>query len=150
MSDRTTRRRVLCVTAPDGEPAAGPDMSWRADLVATEEPLEIRIDGSPLVVTMRTPGDDVDLAGGFLVGEGVVRAPADISQIRICGHRREGGQGQQAKGNVAGVSLAPHCVVGSGLHRNVPVSRKREPRASLPATSTRPGRPRPGQAPSGC
>lgn len=97
-------------------------MSWRADLVATEEPLEIRIDGNPLVVTMRTPGDDVDLAAGFLVGEGVVRASADISQIRICGHRREGGQGQQTQGNVADVSLAPHCVVRSGLHRNVPVS----------------------------
>jgi FdhD protein len=41
----------------------------RADLLATEEPLGIRVDGSALTMTMRTPGDDVELAAGFLVGE---------------------------------------------------------------------------------
>jgi FdhD protein len=43
-----------------------------ADAVAVEEPLEIRVDGEPLAVTMRTPGDDEDLALGFLHGEGLV------------------------------------------------------------------------------
>ena len=43
-----------------------------SDAVAVEEPLEIRVDGEPLAVTMRTPGDDEDLAAGFLFGEGLV------------------------------------------------------------------------------
>jgi FdhD protein len=40
------------------------------DAVAVEEPLEIRVDGQPLAVTMRTPGEDEELAAGFLAGEG--------------------------------------------------------------------------------
>ncbi len=47
-----------------------------SDLVAVEEPLEIRVDGEPMAVTMRTPGHDEELAAGFLHGEGlVVSAP---------------------------------------------------------------------------
>src|SRR3954468_13890822 len=47
------------------------------DEVAVEEPLEIRVDGEPLAVTMRTPGHDEELAVGFLWGEGLLdRAPA--------------------------------------------------------------------------
>jgi FdhD protein len=42
------------------------------DLIAVEEPLEIRVDGAPLAVTMRTPGDDERLAAGFLFGEGLI------------------------------------------------------------------------------
>jgi FdhD protein len=45
------------------------------DAVAVEEPLEIRIDGAPLAVTMRTPGEDEELALGFLYGEGLIDAP---------------------------------------------------------------------------
>jgi FdhD protein len=45
------------------------------DVVAVEEPLEIRVDGVPLVVTMRTPGNDEELALGFLYGEGLIDAP---------------------------------------------------------------------------
>ena len=44
----------------------------RDDEVAVEEPLEIRVDGVPLVVTMRTPGHDEELALGFLYGEGLI------------------------------------------------------------------------------
>ncbi|MGA2453088.1 MAG: formate dehydrogenase accessory sulfurtransferase FdhD [Solirubrobacteraceae bacterium] len=48
-----------------------------SDLVAVEEPLEIRVDGEPVAVTMRTPGHDEELALGFLHGEGLLeRAPA--------------------------------------------------------------------------
>jgi FdhD protein len=45
------------------------------DVVAVEEPLEIRVDGAPLVVTMRTPGQDEELALGFLYGEGLINGP---------------------------------------------------------------------------
>ena len=47
----------------------------REDEVAVEEPLEIRVDGEPLVVTMRTPGHDEELALGFLYGEGLIDGP---------------------------------------------------------------------------
>ncbi|MDQ6750593.1 MAG: formate dehydrogenase accessory sulfurtransferase FdhD [Actinomycetota bacterium] len=45
------------------------------DEIAVEEPLEIRVDGEPLAVTMRTPGHDGELAAGFLFGEGLIDAP---------------------------------------------------------------------------
>ncbi|MDX6670421.1 MAG: FdhD protein [Solirubrobacteraceae bacterium] len=48
------------------------DREGVADEVAVEEPLEIRVDGAPLAVTMRTPGHDEELAAGFLYGEGLV------------------------------------------------------------------------------
>src|SRR5580692_12809307 len=47
------------------------------DEVAVEEPLEIRVDGSPLAVTMRTPGNDEELALGFLHGEGLIDGPRE-------------------------------------------------------------------------
>src|SRR5258705_6430991 len=62
----------------DGVAAAGPAS------FAAEEPLEIRVAGRPLTVTMRTPGNDFDLARGFLVSEGIVTADSDIAAIRYC------------------------------------------------------------------
>jgi FdhD protein len=59
-------------------------LAHRPDLLATEEPLEIRVNDRPLAVTMRTPGDDIDLAAGFLATEGLVRSASDIAAIRIC------------------------------------------------------------------
>jgi FdhD protein len=56
----------------------------RPDSLAAEEPLEIRVAGRPLTVTMRTPGNDFDLARGFLVSEGVVATDSDIAAIRYC------------------------------------------------------------------
>lgn len=50
----------------------------RPDLVAVEEPLEIRVQGMPLAVTMRTPGSDEELAAGFLYGEALVDGPPEI------------------------------------------------------------------------
>ncbi|MDE2905197.1 MAG: formate dehydrogenase accessory sulfurtransferase FdhD [Acidobacteriota bacterium] len=52
------------------------------DLIVVEEPLEIRLDGKPLVVTMRTPGDDEELAAGFLHAEGVIAGGAAIASLR--------------------------------------------------------------------
>ena len=57
--------------------------SLEDDLVAVEEPLEIRVDGKPLVVTMRTPGHDKELAAGFLWAEGVVTRPRQITALEL-------------------------------------------------------------------
>jgi FdhD protein len=67
----------------------------RMDAIAVEEPLEIRItrDGSaenggtgrPISITMRTPGNDADLAVGFLYGEGLLRESRDVVDVRPCG-----------------------------------------------------------------
>jgi len=62
----------------------------REDVVAVEEPLQIRVAGwgerdrRDLTVTMRTPGEDFELVAGFLVGEGIVRAADDIANMRYC------------------------------------------------------------------
>src|SRR6266567_3088618 len=86
LSGRTARRRVLKITLPgDGQPgAAASRADFRADFLAAEEPLGIRVNGAALTMTMRTPGDDVELAAGFLVGEAVIRTPADLAEIRLC------------------------------------------------------------------
>src|SRR5438876_10736515 len=55
--------------------ASGIEHDGVRDEVAIEEPLEIRVDGEPLAVTMRTPGHDEELALGFLYGEGLIDAP---------------------------------------------------------------------------
>ncbi len=67
-------------------------LSARQDLVVVEEPLEIRIaqagdtgPGTSMSITMRTPGQDIELAVGFLHGEGIVRSREDIADSRICG-----------------------------------------------------------------
>jgi FdhD protein len=62
----------------------GAQHTTRPDTVAAEEPLEIRLDGTPLAVTMRTPGHDFDLVHGFLATEGVITSPADIAALRYC------------------------------------------------------------------
>jgi FdhD protein len=51
------------------------------DEVAVEEPLEIRVDGEPLAVAMRTPGEDEDLALGFLAGEGLIGGRDEIVSV---------------------------------------------------------------------
>jgi FdhD protein len=76
---RTARRRISRIRL--GEVAS---VDHRADLLAVEEPLEIRIDDVPLTVTMRTPGDDIDLAAGFLYTEGLLASLDDVAGIRMC------------------------------------------------------------------
>ncbi len=75
----------------------------RADTLAGEEPLEIRIGNTPFTVTMRTPGDDFDLAAGFLVGEGLIGSGAELAEIGY-------GPGVDADGlasyNIVDVTLA--------------------------------------------
>jgi FdhD protein len=63
------------------ERVSGTDRERERDELAVEEPLEIRVDGKPLAVTMRTPGEDEELAVGFLVGEGLIGGPGDVDAV---------------------------------------------------------------------
>ncbi|MDV8022452.1 formate dehydrogenase accessory sulfurtransferase FdhD [Rhodococcus sp. IEGM 1330] len=72
----TTRRPVVRLR--------GEHRVERPDTLVVEEPLELRVDGKALAVTMRTPGHDVELAHGFLLTEGVIASGADIAAARYC------------------------------------------------------------------
>lgn len=96
----TARRRVQHVTADDAVA--------RPDTVVVEEPLEIRVNGAPITVTMRTPGSDVELAQGFLLTEGVITHRDDVLTVRYC---RGTGADQLNTYNVLDVTLAPHVRV---------------------------------------
>lgn len=76
MAGVTAKRRLVHIA--DGA------QQVRFDTVVAEEPLEIRVDGSALAVTMRTPGNDFELAAGFLLTEGVVERPDQIRRLRYC------------------------------------------------------------------
>ena len=76
--------------------------SRREDLLAVEEPLEIRVGATPLAVTMRTPGHDVDLAVGFLVSEGVIVRGEQVAAAIHCA----GPDGENTY-NVLDLTLAP-------------------------------------------
>jgi FdhD protein len=112
---RTARRRVLRITLPDG---GAPAADARADFLASEEPLGIRVDGEALSMTMRTPGDDVELAAGFLVSEAIVSSQADIAGIRLCDGTTCGHASHDEMGNIADVTLAPGVTVTAGARRN--------------------------------
>jgi len=73
----TARRRVVRITV-------GERPVERPDTLAVEEPLEIRVSGRSLAVTMRTPGADMDLAAGFLVSEGVIVGTEELAAMRYC------------------------------------------------------------------
>ena len=96
MARVTTRRRAQHVTA-DAAVA-------RPETLAVEEPLEIRLNGSPITVTMRTPGSDIELAQGFLLTEGVIGRRDDIVTARYC---RGTGTDAANTYNVLDVTLAP-------------------------------------------
>ena len=82
----------------------GPVHSTRPDTVAAEEPLEIRLAGTPLAVTMRTPGHDFDLVHGFLATEGVITGADDVLGLRYCDSVDAEGRNTY---NVVDVDLAP-------------------------------------------
>lgn len=92
----TARRRARRLTAGT--------VSERAETLVVEEPLEIRVNGAPLTVTMRTPGSDVELAQGFLLTEGVIGQRDDIATVRYC--KGTDGDGMNSY-NVLDVTLAP-------------------------------------------
>ncbi|GAA2095980.1 formate dehydrogenase accessory sulfurtransferase FdhD [Streptomyces albiaxialis] len=105
----TERRRVVRIR--DGV------VSERADTLVAEEPLEIRLNGRALAITMRTPGDDFALAAGFLLSEGVVHDPEQIASIVYCAGATDEGANTY---NVLDVRLAPGTPLPDiALERNV-------------------------------
>ncbi len=125
----TARRRAHHVTAEDAVA--------RPETLVVEEPLEIRLNGTPITVTMRTPGSDVELAQGFLLTEGIIGRRDDILSVRYCRgapapsrvvpRKREvppslqpAGRGGLNTYNVLDVTLAP----------DVPAARRRPHRAT--------------------
>ncbi|MGP5034077.1 formate dehydrogenase accessory sulfurtransferase FdhD [Brachybacterium sp. JB7] len=72
--------RIRTVRVREGKLYAG----RKGDRVAVEEPLDIRLNGQQLSLTMRTPGHDVELIHGFLHGEGIIRDREDITEARYC------------------------------------------------------------------
>ena len=92
----TARRRVSKLRAGAA--------TEQADTLVVEEPLEIRVNGTPVTVTMRTPGADFELAQGFLLTEGLITRRDDVATVRYC-------QGADSDGvnsyNVLDVTLAP-------------------------------------------
>ena len=98
----TGRRRVRRISLDAADPSR-----VRPDTLAAEEPLEIRVGPAggrrpALAVTMRTPGDDLDLAIGFLVTEGIISAAEDVLTAQLCA-----GADIPNTYNVVDVALAP-------------------------------------------
>lgn len=107
MSRIAARRRVTRIRVSGA-------VSERADALTVEEPLELRVGGHPLAVTMRTPGHDVELAHGFLVSEGVLHTAGELLSTIHCAS-----DGQPNTYNVLDITLAPGVAPPEpGLERN--------------------------------
>ena len=97
---------------------SGDSAKSHADQVAVEEPLEIRLGyttptgrtASSVSITMRTPGDDAELACGFLYSESIVRSVGDIAAVEHCGPAAP----DSGNHNIIRVDLAPHVAVDLG------------------------------------
>jgi len=97
--------RVTVVTVEDGK------RRRHGDRVATEEPMEIRVEGPGMeqrnvAVTMRTPGNDFELAVGFLHTEGIISGQGDVATVRYCAVPRE-----EQHYNVVSVAVTRHIDV---------------------------------------
>jgi FdhD protein len=104
-----TRRRVRQIR--DGATAE------RADDLVAEEPMEIRVDGARVAVTMRTPGADFDLALGFCLTEGIVDDPDEVATIRYCPD-----PGMDQRYNLVDVRRRTALPVEARLRRDLPIS----------------------------
>jgi FdhD protein len=81
---------------------AGGEARRARDRLAVEEPLELRVAGRPVGVTMRTPGNDFELAIGYCISERLVSSPEDIEAVRFCAP-----EGEAQEFNVLTVDLRP-------------------------------------------
>lgn len=99
---RMTQRRKIHRFHLDGSGTEYP-VRFKEDVLAAEEPLEIRIGGRSFAVTMRTPGDDFDLVAGFLVSEGIISSHDELVSLRFC----TGDAGGEQMYNVIDAQLRP-------------------------------------------
>lgn len=97
MARMVARRRVTRLVGSER-------VEVREDALAVEEPLELRVGGQSLAITMRTPGHDVDLAAGFLVSEGVISRAEQFRSARFCA---DGSADHLNTYNIVDVTLAP-------------------------------------------
>jgi len=88
------------------------EVSAVADMLAVEEPLEIRVNGAPVTVTMRTPGHDLELAAGLLLSEGIIESGDEIAAVRAADVAGGG------KSNTADVELRTQSFEAAKLQRN--------------------------------
>ena len=96
------------------------------DAVVTEEPLQLLLDGDPLAVVMRTPGNDIELALGLLFAEGVIRTSLDVRAIRISAEAGE---------TEAGVSVQSVLVESNQVDVNLAGKPRRKLERSMLASS---------------
>jgi len=98
---RSVRTRPGSTIDVEAVRVAAGSAAHHPDTVAVEEPLEVRVDGETVAVTMRTPGSDADLALGFLFAEGMIGGAADVGSAAHCGR-----PGEEGYGNVIDVHSA--------------------------------------------
>ena len=116
---RVTQRRKVHKYVLDGSPGALEfPVRHREDVLAVEEPLEIRLGQLSFAVTMRTPGDDFDLVAGFLVSEGIIWSADQLVSLRFCAGEDENGM---QTFNVVEAQLRPDAAVPT-IGRNVYIS----------------------------
>ena len=99
MSDRGVRAYTSAHVGPEG-------VGSREERVAVEEPMEVRVNGAPFAVIMRTPGADRDLAAGFLLAEDVVRSGDEVGLIEYCVDADEEGRDNVLNVTVTGEAVA--------------------------------------------
>ena len=108
MGRMTQRRKVHKIVLDGSAHALEFPVRHREDVLAVEEPLEIRLGSMSFSVTMRTPGSDFDLVAGFLVSEGIIWTPEQLVSLRFCA-------GEDADGiqtfNVVEAQLRPDVVL---------------------------------------
>jgi FdhD protein len=105
------KRRVTTIEM--GAPAI---VRERIDVLAAEEPMEIRVGGAPVAVTMRTPGHDFELAAGFCLTEGLLAGPDDLVTARYCTGIDEDGRNTY---NVVDITTRSGLPAAPDLRRNV-------------------------------
>jgi len=110
---RGTARAVVRAVDRRGPPGGARTEGASQDLVVNEEPLEIQIGGRSLMVTMRTPGDDLDLAAGLLFTEGVITSLDQLTSIEQGG----AGAGPDRENIVSVTAAAEAGIVASAARR---------------------------------
>ena len=96
------------------------------DAVVTEEPLQLMLDGVPLSVVMRTPGDDIELALGLMFAEGIVRSLDAIGHVRISAESGE---------TASGISVDSSLVESNQIDVQLAVAPRRRPERSMLSSS---------------